>query len=180
MKTAIWDFALVVEGCDILAEQVVETLYEQIEDEVSPGRSGDLQLIDFSREGASLEATVISAISDVERIGGIEVVGVIDETLVSLEEIAERAGLTIGAVRAMMDGDRGARPFPDSVDDPLSAETRWPWREVADWIADKLGARPANPSDDVFTALSDSLQARRSCRKLGPEQRRSITALTAG
>lgn len=174
-----WDFALIVHGRDVLEDAVIEELYESITDEASPARSGDTQFIDFSREATTLDQAVLTAIADVERVADIVVVGVEDHTLVTLDEIATRTGFEPDAIRGAIDRDDDVNPFPPPFEDPDAEQLVWAWIEVASWASRDCGKRPMHSNDYVFAALTDSLLARNSCRKLRADQRERIGALVA-
>src|SRR5215472_5300616 len=56
-------------------------------------------LLDFNREAPTLADALLSAIRDVEKVPDLSAVGVRCENIVSLGDIAERAGVTREAAR---------------------------------------------------------------------------------
>ena len=67
-------FTLIVEGPDLHAEPLIDQLYEAGCDDALAGRSHGVQCLDFDREAASIEEAVCSAIADLARLDGVEVV----------------------------------------------------------------------------------------------------------
>ena len=73
-------FTLVVEGADLQAEPLIDEIFEAGCDDATVGRSEGIQYIDFNREAPSLGEAIQSAIRDLGRVDGIEVVRVIDSS----------------------------------------------------------------------------------------------------
>lgn len=133
----------------------------------------------FSREADDAIQAVVSGISDVEAVGMV-VVGV-TEDLVTIADIADRAGVTSTAVRYWISGDRGPANFPEPVvDRPRS--TLYSWSSVSAWLAtakvgqvDHIAAETAR----ACALVRDALAVRRGVRGLPSHYRPLITRFVA-
>ena len=67
-------FTLIVDGADLQDEAVVDSLFESGCDDGLVGSVDDTQFIDFDREAPSLGDAVLSAVADVERTDGVQVI----------------------------------------------------------------------------------------------------------
>ena len=70
-----YQFTLVVDGPDLQDGEHVNALYESGCDDALVGRSYGVQYLDFDRGAPSLAAAVLSAVAAVERVEGVELVG---------------------------------------------------------------------------------------------------------
>ena len=86
----IQHFTLIVEGTDLQAEPFIDALFEAGCDDATVGQVDGVQYVDFDREAESLGEAIISAVRDVERVDGLQVVRVADAGLVSMTDIASR------------------------------------------------------------------------------------------
>lgn len=66
-------FTLVVEGCDLKTDEVVDALFEAGCDDALVGSSEGVQFLDFDREAGSVDEAVRSAVADVESVEGLMV-----------------------------------------------------------------------------------------------------------
>jgi hypothetical protein len=133
----------------------------------------------FSREADDAVQAIVSAVGDVEA-AGMTVIGATEDR-VTVEEIAERAGVTVTAVRYWIAGERGPGGFPE----PRVQRQRsslWSWAEVSVWLAasrlgkiDLLAAEIARAS----VLISDALAVRRGLRELPQHERALVTGLVA-
>ena len=113
-------FTLIVEGRDMQDAQVIDALFESGCDDGTAGCSDAVQYVVFDREAESLVQAVLSAVEDVERVGGLKVLRVADAGLVSMADIALRTERTRESVRLLISGARGPGGFPAPVTDPQS------------------------------------------------------------
>ena len=104
-------FTLIVEGPDLQAEPLIDELYEAGCDDALASRSHGAQCLDFDREAPSIDEAILSAIADLARLDGVEVVRIADAGLVSMANIAARTGRTSESVRLLVEG----RPWPRGV-----------------------------------------------------------------
>lgn len=122
--------------------------------------------VDFSRDAEDAVVAVMSAIEQVEE-AGLTVVGVTGD-LLTVESIAEQAGVGVAAVSHWVSGVRGCGGFPAPVIQRRRGSL-WSWAEVSQWIADRrLGkvdraavevARVARFFDAVLIARHERDQA---------------------
>ena len=134
------EFTLIVEGPDLQAESLVETLFEAGLDDATLGRVGAIQYLDFDREAESFADAVISATESLESaVQGVRVVHLEPDDLVTMSEIAERVGRTRESVRLLISGDRGPGGFPAPATHFRSRQRMWRWQEVVVWFAERLG-----------------------------------------
>jgi hypothetical protein len=66
---AKYEFALILKGQFELTEEIADELFEAGCDDGTPGVCDGVFSIDFCREGVSLEATILSAITNVKSAG---------------------------------------------------------------------------------------------------------------
>lgn len=170
-------FTLIVEGPDLQAEPFIDQLYDAGCDDALVGRSHGVQSVDFNREAASLEEAICSAIADIARLDGVEVVRIAGAGLVSLADIAARTGRTSESVRLLAEGHRGPSAFPAPVTDPRSRHRLWRWAEVDRWFEASVPEHQADGQEQVVTAINAALEFRRLDRGLPPEWRRSLQEL---
>ena len=114
-------FTLIVDGVDLQHESVVDSLFEAGCDDALVGSTDGVQFIDFDREAASLDDAVLSAVADVERVPGAQVVRMAGAGLVSIADIAARTGRTREGARLLVAGTRGPGGFPPPVTDPRAS-----------------------------------------------------------
>ena len=67
-------FTLIVEGPDLQAEACIGALFEAGCGDAAIGRSNGVQFADFDREAATLDRAILSAVDDLEKLEGAEVV----------------------------------------------------------------------------------------------------------
>ena len=67
-------FTLIVEGPDLQDESCIDALFEAGCDDAALGRIDGVQFADFDREAATLDRAILSAVDDLEKLEGAEVV----------------------------------------------------------------------------------------------------------
>ena len=170
-------FTLIVEGPDLQESALVDALYEAGCDDALVGRVDSVQYLDFSREAPTLEAAVLSAVHDVERVEGVEVVRLASAGLVSMADIATRTGRTRESVRLLIAGERGPGGFPPPVTDPRSRYRLWRWSEVEKWLTAHFGSEVARTDDHILAAINAGLELRHHGRYVSRTGRRELDAL---
>ena len=85
-------FTLIVDGPDLQDDTLIDTVFEAGCDDAAIGRIDGIQYVDFDREAASLDRAILSAVADLERIDGVNVVRIADAGLVSMADIAAIRG----------------------------------------------------------------------------------------
>lgn len=160
-------FTLIVDGPDIQSDAVMDALYEAGCDDALIGRADGIQYVEFDREAVGVLEAVLSAVADIERVDGVEVVRIADAGLVSMADIARRTGRTREGVRLLVTGARGPGGFPPPVTDPRSRDRLWRWSDVERWLAASLGEETAAMADHALAAINASLELRHHGHRLG-------------
>jgi hypothetical protein len=133
----------------------------------------------FSREADDAVQAIVSAIEDVEA-AGMTAAGVTEDR-VTVEDIAERAHVTVTAARYWISGARGPGGFPE----PKVSRARgslYSWAEVSAWLStarlgqvDHLAAETARAA----VLVHDALAVRRGIRKLPRHDQPLVASLVA-
>ncbi len=168
-----WDFSLILSGIDAGEDGGFDALWGACADGPLIGTYDGVSEILFSREAETVEDAVLSAIDDVERINGVRVVGLRDESFWTLGDIAERSGRSLAETRRLV----GDPAFPPHLSDPDDPDPLWRAQEIINWFRDHKGQSLTHPAAAVFAALTDTLHARTSCGKLSQEQQHRIAGL---
>lgn len=171
-------FTLIVDGTDLQDESVIDRLFEAGCDDALVGSTDGVQFIDFDRDAASLDVAVLSAVSDVEQVSGVQVIRLAGAGLVSIADIAARVGRTRESVRLLVSGARGPGNFPAPVTDPRARYRLWRWADVQRWFEgqfgeDALGAR----EEHLRSAINACLELRQEGRRLDAGERDRLLAL---
>ena len=74
----VHQFTLIVDGPDLQDDAFIDRLFEAGCDDATAGRIDGVQHVDFDREAASYDEAVLSAVADIERIGGVQVIRIAD------------------------------------------------------------------------------------------------------
>lgn len=128
----IREFTIVASGFDPASDDFVNRLHEAGCDDATVSFQKGLAILSFDREAITFSSAILSALSDVQSVGG-KVERVEPDHLVSLSEIATRAGMTRAAITNYHKGDRGA-DFPAPKAKVTSPSPLWDWHEVAEWL----------------------------------------------
>src|ERR1700722_13668817 len=89
-------------------------------------------VLDFAREAPNFIKALASALSDAQRAGA-KAERIEPDHLVSMADIARRAGLTRAAISLHAKGMR-AQEFPAPVARVTSESPLWDWYDVARWM----------------------------------------------
>jgi predicted DNA-binding transcriptional regulator AlpA len=131
MKT--FEFSIIASGIDPNADDFGDRFYDAgCDDALVAYQKGHI-ILDFAREASSIDEALASAIENV-RAAGAAVDRIEPDPLVSLADIAERAGLTRAAITNYFKGSRG-KNFPAPVAKVTSDSPLWDWADVAHWMA---------------------------------------------
>lgn len=163
-------------------EDVIDALYEAGWDDATVSLDpavGGPGVAAFDREAHSAVEAIASAIRQ-GRSAGVTITAV-GEDLVTLTEIADRAGRTVATADHWATGRRGPGNFPQPKVRRLRASL-YSWAQVASWLRDH-GLAQVSPAD-VETArmceIADSLvRAHRLQRELSPDDRELLTGAVA-
>jgi len=158
MKT--YEFSIVASGLDPQSDDFETRFYDAGCDDATISFQKGHIIVDFAREALSADEAVASGMSNVLSAGA-SIDRIEPDPLVSLAEIATRAGLTRAAVTQYAKGQR-QRDFPAPVARVTSASPLWDWTDVARW----LNGRKLLPEDAVAEAeavkrANDNLAQRR-------------------
>jgi predicted DNA-binding transcriptional regulator AlpA len=154
-------FELTISGA--LDDGRLDALVDAGCDDATFSTKGDLIFADFTRDAPTMLDAVVSAITAVDTVPGLEVLHVDPDELVWASEIAERTGRSRQSVDQLIKGQRGPGHFPA----PASHATRnplWRWSEVETWFATYEGREPDTERSFVLGAINGALQARHSLR----------------
>ena len=170
-------FTLIVDGPDLQDDTLIDAAFEAGCDDAAIGRIDGIQYVDFDREAASLDQAIISAVADLERITGVDVVRIADAGLVSMADIATRIGRTREGVRLLITGARGPGGFPPPITDPRSRYRLWRWSDVTLWLTKHLGEELAVADDEILAAFNAGLELRHHKRRLERSDQAKLEAL---
>ena len=98
----------------------------------------------FTREAPSLAEAIASAARDIDKVPGLRAVGVKCDNMVTMLDIATRAGVSREAVRLWAAGQRGGGNFPRPLLVTTGGESLWDWEQVAPWIERHQGRVPVD------------------------------------
>jgi hypothetical protein len=130
MKTH--EFCIVASGLDPEAEDFETRFFGAGCDDATVSFQRGHIIVDFAREAESLEDAIASAIESVRKAGA-KVMRVEPDPLVSLSDMATRAGMTRAAMSHYFKGTR-AKDFPVPVAKVTSESPLWDWATVARWM----------------------------------------------
>lgn len=174
---SIHHFTFIVNGPDLQDDTLIDAVFEAGCGDAAIGRIDGIQYVDFDREAPSLDDAILSAVADLERIDGVDVVRIADAGLVSMADIAVRVGRTREGVRLLITGARGPGGFPPPVTDPRSRYRLWRWSEVAHWCTNHLGEDLDGQDNEVLAAFNAGLELRHHRRRLAPPDQARLEAL---
>lgn len=158
-----YDFALIVGGVSKLTQTVEDALFSAGCDDATLSIQHGLMYIEFSRSAKSLEAAIISAISDVCSAGiGAQVLRVDKCNLVTMSEIARRIGRSRQLVHQYMIGKRGPGAFPPPECHLTDNAPLWAWYAVSHWLVQNNFVRPeVGWNSEVVAAVNNYLERER-------------------
>ena len=173
----IHHFTLIVDGPDLQDDALIDAVFEAGCGDAAIGRIDGIQYVDFDREAVSLDRAILSAVADLERIDGVDVVRIADAGLVSMADISARIGRTRESVRLLITGARGPGGFPPPITDPRSRYRLWRWSDVALWLARNLGEEQEVADDEILAAFNAGLELRHHRRRLARSDKAKLEAL---
>lgn len=153
------EFTLVIDGLDLDDDDQGDALFDAGCDDATFGAVDGQGYASFHREAGSLTEAVITAISDVESVPGLQVVHGEPDELVTAAEIADRLGKSKEYIRLLANGERGGGAFPTPVSHMRTRNRLWRWCQVAAWA----GMLPPEAIHDayVLAAVNAMLDLRR-------------------
>jgi len=146
------EFCIIASGLDPKADDFETRFFDVGCDDATVSFQKGHIIVDFTREAESLEDAIASAIEAVRKAGA-NVMRVEPDPLVSLSDMAARAGMSRAAMSHYFKGTR-ARDFPAPVAKVTSESPLWDWATVARWMFknDKLGREAAIEAEIVRQA----------------------------
>lgn len=126
------EFTIVASGLNAEAGDFEDRLFEAGCDDATIALQKGAIILEFNRKAVSFPEAVASACRDVVSAGA-TVERVEPDHLVSLSDIADRAGLTRQAAALYSVGERGVG-FPHPIARVTSKTPLWDWSEVAEWL----------------------------------------------
>jgi hypothetical protein len=151
-------------------EDEIELLYEETggDTDVEWNPDTGYGAATVNRDAQSLADAIISAVRDIERVPGLQVVGADQDNAVTMLDIARRTGRTRASIRMLVNGQRGPGGFPRPSLVTTGGEKVWPWADVAVWLHQELGLSIEIPPHELRTA--DRLLAARAALAAEPDE----------
>jgi hypothetical protein len=147
-----------------VTDEELDLLYEAGCDDAAI-ETGPLGAVaDFDREASSLAHAIASAALDIEKVPGLRAVGVRCDSMVNLQAIADRAGVSREAVRLWATGRRGLGGFPKPAMVTTGGEQIWDWQQVAPWIEEHLNHGRPRHDDRLWLLETERLAVMRIVR----------------
>jgi hypothetical protein len=128
-------FVLVFEPAEKDLSTIENVLFESGLDDALLGKRHGAFYLDVEREASSFEEALHSAIEQLESASiGARLVRVEPDDMVTMAEIARRAGKSREAVRLWVEGERGPGNFPVPQAGLTGTTRLWSWRDVLKWL----------------------------------------------
>jgi hypothetical protein len=171
-----YNFTLLIEGA--LTEERLRGLYRAgCDDMTFQGDESGHGSADVHREASNLVEAVLSAVTDIESVPGLTVLGVENQELVGLADIAWRLDRTAESIRLLASGRRRSGFPPPAV--RRQRGQLWRWSEVAAWANEHLDADFDPDEADLIAAINATLQIRRLAMHFPEQERRALRTLAA-
>ncbi|MGH3763868.1 MAG: hypothetical protein ACRDTX_01740 [Pseudonocardiaceae bacterium] len=165
-----YEFTLILDHAPSAEE--LDALFEAGCDDSTPETVAGSGWLHFDRAADTLLEALTSAIRDIESTG-LAVCAVASNDLVSLKDIAARAGRTYESARLLASGKRGPGGFPP----PVTTADGWSlysWGQVAQWLHTNLLTEAVVEQDHRTLAAVDHM-VRARC--LLEDRENALTAL---
>jgi hypothetical protein len=184
-----YDFELILSRP--LYEPELDPLFQRTRGNVTVGFVRDAEQADHTGQAgcswhaASLAAAVMEVIGHIEASApGLRVLRVEADPLLTLREIAERAGRTAESVRLSIKGTLGPGgfPAPETTTGPRTARQtaphrRWRWSQVAAWYG--IDGPQLHEAGPTARAINGWLELREVVPQVAPEPRAIVAALAS-
>lgn len=125
-------FTIIATGLDPNADDFGDRFFEAGCDDATLSFQKGVLIVEFDRDARTFSSALLSAIANV-REAGAKVVHVEPDHLVSLSDIALRAGITRAAASNYAKGSR-SQGFPSPVARVTTSTPLWDWVDVARWL----------------------------------------------
>lgn len=151
-----YEFSIVASGLNHEADDFIDRFFEAGCDDATVAYARGAIILSFCREADSLDEAIRSAMENVCSAGA-EVERVEPDSIVSLSEIAKRAGLSRSALSHYAHGQRG-EGFPKPIARVTTETPLWDWPTVAGWLLER-GKISADIAADAMTfkALNEEI-----------------------
>jgi hypothetical protein len=167
-----FNFTLILDGD---AEQHADALYEAGCHDALLGAVNGISYAEFDREAPNMVEAIATAVAAIHSVGGLRVVRVEPEELITAAEIARRLGRSRESVRLLTTGARGRGDFPEPVSHLRFRNPLWRWSDVLAWTnADHEHARI---EADFVAALNAELELARREPRLPDHERQLLRNL---
>ncbi len=176
-ETQSYSFILWLSGVVGLSDEQVNRLYEQGCGDGTVGERAGRIMIDFDRISSSFIAAAASAVQDAERaVPELRAESIEYEDMLTLPEIATRAGRTEAVVHELLTGTHGPGGFPPAH--TLGNYRFWEREQVALWFSRALDEvfDPQAPLDAI-RLLNEVLALRQTLSNLPESERTALGAL---
>jgi hypothetical protein len=171
-----YTFTLLIKGS--MTDARVQALYEAgCDDMTFQGDESGRGSADVHREAPSMVEAVVSAVTDIESVSGLTVLGLENQELVGLADIAWRLGRTAESVRLLASGRRRSA-FPSPVVRRRRGQV-WRWSEVAVWANQYLGSDFDPDEANLVSVINATLEIRRLAARLPEPELRALRTLAA-
>ena len=117
--------------------------------DASVSDEGSVSLVMVSQEAATIDDAIMTVIGCLRELGLVPV-GIANDDLVRVSDIARHTSRTHESVRLLAAGKRGPGGFPAPVSGDL-----YSWEEVRRWFADYEGETAAYDAEDATLAAAD-------------------------
>lgn len=129
---ATYEFSIIASGLDPESDDFEQRFRDAGCDGATISFQKGRIIVDFAHAAASIDAAICAAVERVQKAGA-HVERVEPDPLVSLADIAARAGLTRAAITNYAKGNRAA-DFPPPVARVTSKTSLYEWSTVAAWL----------------------------------------------
>lgn len=152
-----FEFSVIASGLDPSDDETIDRFFKAGCDDATVAFARGVFILSFVREAASLQEAIDSAVANVCEAGA-EVGRVEPDCLVSLSDIAERAGLTRAAASLYSQGKRGSG-FPKPVARVTTNSPLYDWPEVASWLSKHAGLDAVKVDEAVvIKSINDRIE----------------------
>ena len=129
---ANFEFTIIASGLNPAAEDFFDRFYDAGCDDATIAFQNGRIVAEFTREARSIAEAIASAVAAVKKAGA-KVERIEPDPLMTLSDMATRAGLTRAAMTNYFKGTR-AKDFPAPVARVTSESPLWDWAAVARWM----------------------------------------------
>jgi len=172
-----YEFTLLVDD-DLANADTAALLFNAGCDDATFGVHNGVGYGDFVREATNFADAVLSAVEQVERGAGVQVLRVEPDEVVTMADIADRLDRTRESVRLLVEGRRGPGGFPPAFTHQRDRIRLWRWSEVVEWLGqyDEEELEAAR----FLAALNAALELRRQLPRLHDDLAAKQIASLAG